>query len=120
MGLGFIEGCTAVIADFLDVIPQLTSAEARTALVRCVLMWALRLKQEFSEGIQVNPLGSITAAFAYRAGYVASVFVTVAVLGFAYRHVSLAVAVHAVNKDLNFDHHWLLSGALNKKSRPRL
>jgi hypothetical protein len=28
-----------------------------------------------------------------------------AVLGFAHRHVSLTVAVLALNKDLNFDHH---------------
>jgi hypothetical protein len=116
----FIKGCTAVIADFLDVIPYIASAEAHTALVRCVLVRALRLKQELSEVFQANPLGLVSAAFAYRAGDVASVFVSLAVLGFTHGQVSLAVAVLAFAKNLNFDHHWLLSGALNKKSRPRL
>jgi hypothetical protein len=100
----FIKGCTAVIADFLDVIPHLTSAEMHTALVGCVLVWTLRLNQEVSEVIQVDPLRLVTGAITHRARDVTGIFVTLAVLGFAYRHVSLSVAVLALCKNLYFDH----------------
>jgi len=83
-------------------------------------MRTFSLVQEFGEGIQIDPLWLVPAAFAYWAGDVASVFVTLAVLGFFDGHVGFAIAVLALDKDLNFNHHWLLSGALNKKSRPRL
>jgi hypothetical protein len=100
----FIEGCATVIADFLDVIPYSACTEAHTALVRCVLMWALCLSQEFSEVFQTDPFGLVTAAFTHRARDITGIFVTMAVLGFAYRHVSLAVAVLALCKNLYFDH----------------
>jgi hypothetical protein len=100
----FIKGYTAVIADFLDVIPYIASTEMHTALVRCVLVWALRLKQEFSEVFQADPFGLITAAITHRARDITGIFVTMAVLGFAHRHVSLAVAVLALRKNLYFDH----------------
>jgi hypothetical protein len=100
----FIKGCTTVIADFLDVIPQIACIEAHTALIGCMVMGALRLLQEFSKVFQTDPLGLLTAAITRRTGDITGIFVTLAVLGFAYRNVSLAVAVLALCKNLYFDH----------------
>jgi hypothetical protein len=67
-------------------------------------MWALCLILEFCEVIQADPLGLIATASAHWAGDMTGVFTTLAVLGFAHRQVSLAVAVLAFGKNLYFDH----------------
>jgi hypothetical protein len=100
----FIKGCTAVIADFLDVIPYIASVEAHTALVGCVLMWALCLNQEFSEIIQGDPRGLIAAAFTHGTRDMTNIFMSLAVLCFSHRQISFAIAVLALCKNLYFDH----------------
>jgi hypothetical protein len=57
------------------------------------------------EVFQADPTGLFATAFAHLAGCITSVFVTLAVLCFAYRHISLTVAVLAWRKNLYFDHH---------------
>jgi hypothetical protein len=69
-----------------------------------MIMWALRLKQKFSEVFQTDPFRLITAAITHRAWDITGIFVTLAVLSFAHWQVSLAVAVLALCKNLYFDH----------------
>jgi hypothetical protein len=117
-GLTF-EVYSTVIANLLDVIPHIACTEVHTALERRVFVWALRLKQEFSEVFQTDPFGLITAAITYRARDITGIFVTLVVLNFAHRHVSLAVAVGTGGLDVDFEHSFSFLG-LNKKTRPRL
>jgi hypothetical protein len=105
-----IEGCTAVIADLMDVIPHIACAKAHLALVGCVLVWALYLAHELSELFQADPLGLVAATCAHRARGIAGILATLTVLGFSVGQIGFTVAVLAMDKDLNFDHHWLLSG----------
>ncbi len=66
-------------------------------------MGALRLMQAFSEDTQVDPLGLIAAAFAYRAGDVTGIFMSLAILGSTYWQVSFATAVLALDEILGYD-----------------
>jgi hypothetical protein len=105
-----IEGCAAVIADLSDVIPHIACSEAHISLIECKLVWALRLNQEFGEVIQTDPLGLVTAACVYQAGYIVGNHAVLAVPSISDKQVSFAVAVLALDKNLIFDHHRLLSG----------
>jgi hypothetical protein len=103
-----VENSTAVIANFFDVVPYITSSEVEPTIAGSVEMWALSLSKQDRELLQTDPLGSHTAAFTHWAGLMLDVWLAFGGKDFTNRQVGFALAVRAGNEDLDFGHRCLL------------
>ena len=90
-----IEFCTAIIADFLDVVPHITCAEVHATLIRSVLMLALGMLEHLQEVGQADPLPMLTSAFAHLTGSIASVGFAFHIGSFTHRQVGFTITVRA-------------------------
>ena len=93
-----------VIANLLDVIPDITCAEVHPALVRRVLVLALRILEHLQEVRQADLLAALACALALIAKKIASELLMVVVHCYAYGNIGFAIAVLAAIKDINFEH----------------
>jgi hypothetical protein len=115
-----VKGCTAVNADLLNVIPDISCTEVHTALVGCVLVLAHGLLEHDGELGQSDPPWLIAAALAHRTGSITGVLAPLVIFAFADRQVCLALAVLALGKDLDFDHRNLLKTKIRSMSGWRI
>ena len=84
---------TAVIADFLDVIPNVACAEVHPATIGCVLVLAHRRFEHVQEVGQADPSAIFACAFAHRARGVADVGLACGAERFANGQVGFTLAV---------------------------